>query len=98
MKVYSTAYRNITGNFAAIKADASKIDDDWHAGNYEGVGNDAGSIAKIALPLPAAEEFSAGFDCELTDTVEADYLAGFIKAFTGNDHSAALETCFKPSE
>merc|ERR1712157_414461 len=98
MKIYQAAYTNVLHNMSTIKTTADKIDDDWHAGNYTAVGNDAGTIAKLALPVAPAEEVSVStIDCELTDAVEADYLAGFIKSFTGNDHSAYLETCFKPS-
>merc|ERR1711933_545689 len=77
-----------------IKSDAATLSADFGAHDYVGAGFEAGEIAKTALPLPG---LAVGFDCELTDAVEADYLAGFIKSFTGNDHSAYLETCFKPS-
>merc|ERR1711933_16816 len=77
-----------------IKSDAATLSADFGAHDYVGAGFEAGEIAKTALPLPG---LAVGFDCELNDKVEADYLAGFIKSFTGNDHSATLETCFKPS-
>jgi len=57
MKIYQSAYKNILGNMATLKADAGKIDDDWHANDFVGVGEDAGAIAKIALPVPTAQEY-----------------------------------------
>ena len=33
-------------------------------------------------------------DCQLTDVKDADFLAGFIAEFTGNDHKAYFETCY----
>jgi len=57
MKVYQSAYQNVLHNMAAIKTSASKIDDDWHANDFVAVGEDAGTIAKLALPVAAAEEY-----------------------------------------
>merc|ERR1712241_810685 len=57
MKVYQSAYQNVIHNMPAIKASASKIDDDRHANNFVAVGEDAGTIAKLALPVAAAEEY-----------------------------------------
>jgi len=93
LKVYQEAYKNLMTSMPTIKSDAATLSADWGAGDFIGAGFEAGEIAKTALPLPGL----GTFDCELTDTVEADYLAGFIYSFTGNDHSAYLETCFKPS-
>merc|ERR1712151_46899 len=93
LKVYQEAYRNLMTSMPTIKSDAATLSADYSAGDYIGAGFEAGEIAKTALPLPGLSTI----DCELNDTVEADYLAGFIKSFTGNDHSAYLETCFKPS-
>jgi len=95
LKVYQTAYKNLMSQMPTIKADASTLSADFEAKDYIGAGVMAGDIAKMALPLPGLEV--GEFDCKLTDKVEADYLAGFIKSFTGNDHSATLETCFTPS-
>ena len=56
MKVYSTAYKNVSSNFATISADASDLSAKYDAKDYFSVGADAANIARIALPQ-VAEEF-----------------------------------------
>merc|ERR1712151_1315133 len=94
MKVYSTAYKNLVGNMAEVKADAQKINDDFYTSNYQSAAYDAGTLAKLALPMPPAMEGEENFDCALNAKEEADFLAGFIFGFTGHDQKAYLESCY----
>jgi len=97
MKVYQEAYKNLMGNMPTIKTDASTLSADFEAGDMVGAGFEAGEIAKLALPLPGLTSVGT-FDCGLDNATMADYLAGFIQSFTGNDHKAELETCFTVSD
>ena len=91
MKVYSTAYKNIIANMDTLKTDAAALEADYDAQDYYGTADMAASVAKLALPVPAG--FGATIDCGLSQTVVADFLAGFVHGFTGNDHKAYFETC-----
>jgi len=55
MKVYSTAYKNVSANFAQISQQGSDLEAKYDAGDYYSVGLDAALIAKEALPQVAAE-------------------------------------------
>jgi len=59
MKVYSTAYKNLSQNFAQISAQASALTDAYNSGDYFSVGKDAATIAVEALPIAAFEEEQA---------------------------------------
>jgi len=56
MQIYQNAYKNVLHNMATIKADANTIDADWHANDFVGVGEMAGEIAKIALPVTSEND------------------------------------------
>jgi len=56
MKVFTTASKNIVGNMVEVIADAKKINDDFYTSNYDSAAFDAGTLAKIALPLQPMEE------------------------------------------
>ena len=96
MKVYSTAYKNALANMAEIKADAKKITVEYDSGDFYSSAKDAFTIARIALPLPPSTVGGVKEDClaMLTSQVDADFLAGFVKGFTGNDHKAEMEACY----
>jgi len=51
----------------------------------------------LALPIPAVGDAQCA-DFTLNTVETADFLAGFIKGFTGNDHKAEMETCFKDTD
>jgi len=55
MKVYSTAYKNLVANMGTVKEEASKISADYTSGDFYGAANEAATIAKLALPVQAAE-------------------------------------------
>ena len=103
LKVYSTAYRNLVGNISTVTADVSLLTDDFDAGNFYGTAMEAAALAKLALPVPSAEDLEMVGDKDCGDftintTVLADYLAGFFNGFTGNDDKAAMETCFHDND
>ena len=56
MKVYSTAYRNVTGNMSTIKTDVAALEADWDKADWYDVAVEASKIALIALPKLSAEE------------------------------------------
>jgi hypothetical protein len=99
MKVYSTAYKNVINNMPTIKTDANTMETDFDAQDYYGTADMASTVAKIALPVPSAfgvtpvttkctDRFS------LNTTEIADFLAGFMSGFTGNNDKAYMESCF----
>ena len=104
LKVYSTAYKNLTGNISTLMADVHLLEDDYDNHNYYGTAQEAAAIAKLALPLPTAEDLDAMVgdkDCgdfTLNTTIIADYLAGFMNGFTGHDDKAAMEACFMDND
>merc|ERR1711982_262947 len=55
MKVYQTAYKNIVGNMSTLKADADKISNEYTSGDFYAPADTAAEIAKLALPVQAAE-------------------------------------------
>jgi hypothetical protein len=55
MKVYQTAYKNIVGNMSTLKADADKISNEYTSGDFYATADTAAEIAKLALPVQAAE-------------------------------------------
>ena len=104
LKVYSTAYKNLTGNISTLMADVHLLEDDYDNHNYYGTAQEAAAIAKLALPLPTEEDLDAMVgdkDCgdfTLNTTIIADYLAGFMNGFTGHDDKAAMEACFMDND
>jgi len=95
LRVYQSAYTNVLHNMAAIKADVGIIETDYNANDLYGVGAEASTIAKIALPMPAAEELDwtkmismvqDGITCDISAQNISDVAAGFIQGITGNDH------------
>ena len=55
-------------------------------------------MAKIALPVAGAELGDTKCaDFTLSTTIIADYLAGFMAGFTGNNNKEAMEACFADS-
>jgi len=96
MKVYSTAYKNLSQNFAQISAQASQLSDAYEAGDYFTVGKVASEIGTEALPQQALGE--ANNTCGLTTPIIADILAGFVMGFTGKDDRVDLEACFKDTD
>ena len=99
MKVYQTAYKNLVGNFDQIKTIANGIADKYDAHDYYGAAADASTIAKIALPVPSGELGDVKCaDFELSTIIIADYIAGFMHGFTGNDNKAAMEACFQDND
>jgi hypothetical protein len=96
MKVYSTAYKNLSQNFAQISAQASQLSDAYTAGDYFTVGKVASEIGTEALPQQAFGE--ANNTCGLTTPIIADILAGFVMGFTGKDDRVDLEACFKDTD
>ena len=99
MKVYQTAYKNLVGNFDQIKELANSMPAKYDAGDYYGVAVIASTMAKIALPIAGAEQLgdTKCADFTLSTTIIADYLAGFMEGFTGNNNKAAMEACFADS-
>ena len=103
LKVYSTAYKNLTANISTVTSDVNLLTDDFDAKNYYGAAMEAAALAKLALPVPTAEDLEMVGDKDCGDftintTVLADYLAGFFNGFTGNDDKAAMETCFHDND
>ena len=104
LHVYSTAYKNLTGNISTLMADVHLLEDDYDNHNYYGTAQEAAAIAKLALPLPTAEQLEGmvgDHDCgdfSLNTTIIADYLAGFMNGFTGHDDKAAMEACFMDND
>ena len=80
-------------------ADVQLLSDDYDAQNWYGTAQEAAELAKLALPVPTAEMLYGFGDTDCGDfsvntTIIADYLAGFMYGFTGNDDKAAMEACF----
>jgi len=101
MKVYSTAYKNIVGNMAEIKTDVKTLEGFFDKKDWFDSAVEASTIAKLALPLPAAENLG-DYECKdagvvFTDKDMSDYFAGFVAGLTGNDHKAYYESCLKVS-
>jgi hypothetical protein len=95
LKVYQSAYTNALHNMAAIKADYQQLSSDYDSGDWFGTATQASTIAKIALPMPAAEELDwtkmismiqEGITCDISAQNISDVAAGFIQGITGNDH------------
>ena len=59
MKVYSTAYKNLTSNMSTVKADVDVLTHSYDIGDYYTTALEASSLAKIALPVPSALDASA---------------------------------------
>jgi hypothetical protein len=53
MKVYSTAYKNVTGNMSTIKTHVSSLETDFDGKDWYNAAVEASTIAKIALPVAA---------------------------------------------
>ena len=98
MKVYSTAYKNVIAHMEEIKTEASQIDTDYTAKDYFKVAADVSTIAKLALPVMTLEGVKEDCLSLMNTTTAADFLAGFIYGFTGNDHKAYFEQCFKDNQ
>ena len=84
-------------------ADVKLLTDDYDAQNWYATAQEAAVLAKLALPVPTAEEFSMLGDTDCGDfkvntTIIADYLAGFMNGFTGNDDKSAMEACFMDNQ
>jgi len=97
MKVYSTAYKNLSQNYQLIAGQASQISDAYEAGDYFTVGKVAAEIGTEALPQQQALG-EANNTCGLTTPIIADILAGFVMGFTGKDDRVDLEACFKDTD
>ena len=95
MKVYSTAYKNVVSHMDEIKTEAKQISTDYDAKDYYKVAADVSTIAKLALPVQTLGGVKEDCLALMNTTTAADFLAGFIYGFTGNDHKAYFETCFK---
>lgn len=79
----------------AIQTDIQSLEADWDADLYFKAGEDLADIATLAIgPIQESLEADA-FDCGLDSKKDADFLAGFIYGFTGNDHKEYMEGCFK---
>ena len=92
MKVYSTAYKNVVGNMAAIKADVKTLEGYFDSQDWYDAAKEASTIAKIALPVSSFENVGTSCgDFTIDQKSMADYLAGFIHGFTGEDDRADLE-------
>jgi hypothetical protein len=98
MKLYSTAYKNLVSNMATVKADANDLETAYDAGDYYTTAADASKLAVLALPLPSLGDATCDGKTSLNTVELADFIAGFIKGFTGNDHKAEMETCFKDTD
>ena len=48
--------------------------------------------------VPTTNECLPGHDFKLNTIEVADFLAGFVHGFTGNDHKAYFEQCFKDNQ
>ena len=86
---------------STVEEDVKKLSKHFEKQNYFGAAKVAAELAKLALPLPTAEEMVGDKDCgdfTINTTVLADYLAGFFNGFTGNDDKAAMETCFHDND
>ena len=82
-----------------ITTDIGNLEADWDAADYFKAGEDLADIATLAVgPIQTADYTVGTLDCQLSDAKDADFLAGFIAEFTGNDHKAYFETCFKDSD
>ena len=96
MKVYSTAYKNVVSHMDDIKKDADALEKDFDKKDYFGTADMASSIARIALPVPKSLGDTVCYEgWTLTNAEVADFLAGFVAGFTGNDHKEYFETCIK---
>ena len=92
MKVYSTAYKNVVGNMAAIKADVQTLEGYFDNQDWYNAAKEASVIAKTALPVSSFENVGTSCgDFTIDQKSMADYLAGFIHGFTGEDDRADLE-------
>ena len=67
LKVYSTAYKNLTANISTVMADVGLLTDDFDVGNFYGTAMEAAALAKLALPLPTAEELEMVGDKDCGD-------------------------------
>merc|ERR1712156_438168 len=86
---------------AEITTDIGNLENDWDAGQYFNAGKDLADIATLAIGPIQSDSYGASADCgEFTlNTVEvADFLAGFVHGFSGNDHKTEMETCFKDTD
>lgn len=70
----------------------------YDAGDYYNTALEASTLAKIALPLPSELGNADCGDFTLSTVEVADFIAGFIDGFTGHDHKAYMETCFKDTD
>ena len=78
-----------------IKTDADTLQTKFDAGDFYGAADMASTIARIALPVQTLGGVKEDCLAVMNTTTTADFLAGFVYGFTGNDHKAYLETCFQ---
>ena len=81
---------------AEITTDIGTLENDWDAGNYFNAGKDLADIATLAIG-PIQSEAYGDTDCgdfTLSTTEIADFLAGFVYGFTGENYQTYFESCF----
>ena len=79
-------------NLSTVQADIDVMVTDYNAQNYFDTAAEAATVAKLVLPVESALE---DIECDLNTTEVADFLAGFVYGFTGNNWQSYFETCFK---
>ena len=93
-----------------IKADIGTLETDWESAKYFKAGDELAVIATLAIgPIETEmeEEIMEWLDAykdytcsnfNLTTVEIADFLAGFVYGFTGDNYQTYFESCFKDTQ
>ena len=81
----------------AVKADISTLETDWDSAQYFAAGQALADVATILIG-PINSGLGTSVDCgdfSLNTTEIADFLAGFVAGFTGDDYQTYFESCIQ---
>ena len=93
--VAKTVSKNWLFHGVSIKKHMNNQKADYASADYYGTGEETGEIALTLLPKDSVKYFNA---LPPIDPFVADFTAGLIMGFTGNDRRADLEGCMKDVE
>ena len=84
----------------AVKTDISTLETDWDSAQYFAAGQALADVATILIG-PINSGLGTSVDCgdfTLNTTEIADFLAGFVAGFTGDDYQTYFESCVQDTQ
>lgn len=74
------------------------MEDYYDSNDYFNTAAEASKLALLALPKPPSYQTIKCADFDLNTTEVADFIAGFMEGFTGNNKKTGVEQCFKDTD